>query len=65
MKLENFHKHSAAIVSGDTCSLLTDLERHLCKMFNVIEIVGKRGRTVPVLLTTEVMNALVAKRHQA
>ena len=35
-------------------------------MFNVIEIVGKRGRTVPVLLTTEVMawlNALVAKGH--
>ena len=44
MKLEDLHKHTAAIVSGDC--LLTDLERHLCKMFNVIEIVGKRGRTV-------------------
>ena len=56
MKLEDFHKHTAAIVSGDC--LLTDLafvQWHLCKMFNVIEIVGKRGRTVPVLLTTEVM----------
>ena len=66
MKLEDFHKHTAAIVSGDC--LLTDLERHLCKMFNVIKLVGKRGRTVPVLLTTEMMallNALVAKRHKA
>ena len=66
MKLEDFHKHTAAIVSGDC--LLTDLKRNLYKMFNVIEIVGKRGRTVPVLLTTEVMawlNALVAKRHKA
>ena len=66
MKLEDFHKHTAAIVSGDC--LLIDLERHLCKMFHVIEIVGKRGRTVPVPLTTEVMawlKALVAKRHKA
>ena len=66
MKLEDFHKHIAAIVSGDC--LLIDPDRHLCKMFNVIEIVGKRGRTVHVLLTTEVMawlNALVAKRHKA
>ena len=30
-------------------------------MFNVIEIVGKRGRTVPVLLTTKVIAWLNAK----
>ena len=67
MKLEDFQKRSsAAIVNGDC--VMTDLERHLCKMFKVIEIVGKRGRTVPVLLGTDVMawlKALVANRNAA
>ena len=47
---------------GIACWLI--LNGKMCKMFNVIEIVGKRGRTVPVLSTTEVMawlNAGVAQ----
>ncbi|XP_071805818.1 uncharacterized protein [Asterias amurensis] len=67
MKLKDFQKRSsAAIVNGDC--VMTDLERHLCKMFKVIEIVGKRGRTVPVLLGTDVMawlKALVANINAA
>ncbi len=66
MKLEDLHKRSPAIVSGDC--LMTDLEWHLCKMFKVVEIVGKRGQTVHVLLGTDVMawlNALVANRNAA
>ncbi len=66
MKLEDFRKHTTASVNGEC--LLTDLERHLCKMFRVVEIVGKRGRTVPVLLSNEAvawLSALVAKRNEA
>ncbi|XP_022109705.1 uncharacterized protein LOC110989543 isoform X2 [Acanthaster planci] len=66
MKLEDFHKHSTAKLEGEC--LLSDLERQLCKMFRVVEIVGKRGRTVPVLLSNEAvawLSALVAKRHEA
>ena len=66
MTVEDFNKHSASVVNRDC--VLTDLEKHLCKMFKVVEIVGKRGRTVPVLLSNEAktwLNALVAKRIQA
>jgi len=66
MTVEDFTKHNAAVVNRDC--VLTDVERHLCKMFKLVEIVGKRGRTVPVLLSTEAMtwlNALVANRIQA
>ena len=66
MKLDDFHKHSTAKLEGEC--LLSDLERQLCKMFRVVEIVGKRGRTVPVLLSNEAvawLSALVAKRHEA
>ncbi|XP_022108009.1 uncharacterized protein LOC110988616 [Acanthaster planci] len=66
MKLEDFHKHSTAKLEGEC--LLSDLERQLCKMFRVVEIVGKRGRTVPVFLSNEAvawLNALVTKRHEA
>ncbi|XP_022095877.1 uncharacterized protein LOC110982047 isoform X2 [Acanthaster planci] len=66
MKLEDFHKHSTAKLEGECLS--SDLERQLCKMFRVVEIVGKRGRTVPVLPSNEAVawfNALVAKRHEA
>ena len=37
-------------------------------MFRVVEIVGKRGRTVPVLVSNEAvawLNALVTNRHEA
>ena len=44
---------------------LTKLELSLCKMFEVIEVVGKRGRTVPVLLTnsmSEKIALLISER---
>ncbi|XP_022111106.1 uncharacterized protein LOC110990416 [Acanthaster planci] len=66
MKLEDFHKHSTTKLEGEC--LLSDLECQLCKMFRVFKIVGKRGKTVPVLLSNEAvawLNALVATRHEA
>ncbi|XP_065818677.1 uncharacterized protein [Labrus bergylta] len=46
---------------------LTELEQKLCKHFVRITIVGKRGRKVPVLLTTlmrESLDTLVEKREE-
>ena len=67
MTVQDFHKRSTASVEQGDC-VLTDIERHLCKMFRVVEIVGKRGRTVPVLLSNEAeawLNALISTRAQA
>lgn len=40
-----------------SCGLST-LERNLCRIFEVVEVVGKRGRTVPVLLTPQMVSQL-------
>lgn len=37
---------------------LTDLEKELCRHFQRIEIKGKRGRKVPILLTPDMMSSM-------
>ena len=50
MKLDDFLGcHHAE--EGDIQESLSLLERKLCKALTRIEIIGKRGRTVPVILT--------------
>lgn len=52
MTLEDFEgKHSTG--ETDVTKSLSPLEQQLCRVLTIIEIVGKRGRTVPVILTAE------------
>lgn len=51
----------------DASVALSDLEKKLCQHFKRVEIRGKRGRKVPVLLTPrmqESLDLLVAKREE-
>lgn len=48
--------------------VLSDFEKELCQKFKRVEIVGKKGRTVPVLLTEEMeesMSILLSNRQGA
>ncbi|KAL3886134.1 hypothetical protein ACJMK2_026150 [Sinanodonta woodiana] len=49
-------RHSAAL--GEIGDMLSTKEQGLCKLFTCLEIKGKRGSTVPVLLTTKVQVSL-------
>ena len=44
--------------SSDVLSQLSDFEQALCKKMTRIEIIGKCGRIVPVILTTTTKEAL-------
>ena len=66
MKVADFHKKH--MVKPDGMCILSKLEQSLCKMFEVVEIVGKRGRTVPLLSSPEMtkkMSLLIEKRNSA
>ncbi|KAK7880663.1 hypothetical protein WMY93_032694, partial [Mugilogobius chulae] len=57
------HSQDALEDLGDA---LSDLEKKLCQHFRRLEIAGKRGRKVPVLLTPtmqEALDLLVSKRE--
>jgi len=58
MKLEDYLNRPTSPVSSDVQSSLSRLEQELCKIFIRIEIEGKRGRTVPVLINGEMQRAL-------
>ena len=64
MTLADYTEHHGAS-EEDVSKALTSFEKKLCKVFQRVEIVGKKGRTVPVLLTNEVktwMDLLVKAR---
>ncbi len=56
MKTVDFEKRQKTKV--DDMSGLSKLEQSLCKMFDVVEVVGKKGRTVPVLLTSNMVESI-------
>jgi hypothetical protein len=57
MKLEDYHgSHSTGDLAKDL--EMSPLERELCRHFKRIEIYGKRGRLVPVLLSKPMVDAL-------
>lgn len=66
MKLRDFEgKHFSQ--QPDIMEFLTPLEQKLSSVLKRIEVVGKRSRTVPILLTPEVekwLNLLVSTREQ-
>ena len=57
MSLEDFQSRTKVDMSSDAMKALSPLEQSLCKIFTRVEIKGKRGRTVPVLLTSTFLNA--------
>ena len=49
----------------DIVNALSSVEKTLCTIFSKIEIIGKQGRTVPVILTDEIktwLNLMVQTR---
>ncbi|XP_077121903.1 uncharacterized protein LOC143784261 isoform X2 [Ranitomeya variabilis] len=65
MFLSSFTSRDTSHLHDDVALALSDLEKKLCQHFTRIEIRGKRGRKVPILLTPAVQNAmtlLVEKR---
>ncbi|XP_071495960.1 uncharacterized protein [Diadema antillarum] len=57
MTVENYKKRTGE-VNKDVLQGLNKLEKELCKKLSRVEIPGKRGRTVPVVLTKGMKEAL-------
>jgi hypothetical protein len=68
MTVSQFKKANVGgLVDPVIMSTLTEFEQTLCKSYLRLEIVGKKGRKVPVLLTNEMqknLNMLVTLRSQ-
>ncbi|XP_059907746.1 uncharacterized protein LOC132457512 isoform X3 [Gadus macrocephalus] len=58
MFLTMFSSRTSTPLHDDVAHALSDIEKQLCKYFTRIEIRGKRGRKVPVLLTPAVVESL-------
>lgn len=57
MTIESFKKRDQTELNRDIAACLSPLEQKLAKHFSRVEIVGKRGRKVAVLLNPEVVGA--------
>ena len=58
-------RNTNVLTCKDVADSLTDLERILCQRMTRVEVRGKRGRIVPIILTPELTNSidlLLAKR---
>ncbi|XP_072178107.1 uncharacterized protein [Diadema setosum] len=67
MKLSDY-KNLDGLPDSTVIKSLSQLEKELCKKLSRVELVGRRGRSVPALLTSEMeewISALVDNRHQA
>jgi len=65
MKVGDYLHRKKPDTSSDACHALNTVEAGLCKIFTRVEVEGKRGRTVPVLLqqnTEAALQLLHAKR---
>ena len=65
MTVNDFHNRTTADLSSDIRQTLSPVVKSLCKMFTRIELRWKRGRIVPILLTSDIlqaMNTLVSER---
>ncbi|XP_072566873.1 uncharacterized protein [Paramormyrops kingsleyae] len=67
MHLKHFYERDQTDLHKDVAMGLTNFEQKLCNHFSRIEIMGKRGRKVAVLLTpnmVEALTLLVSKRSE-
>ncbi|CAM4690287.1 unnamed protein product [Leuciscus chuanchicus] len=58
IRLKSFHERDNTKLHEDVALGLSKTEQKLCNYFSRIEIMGKKGRKVAVLLTPSVVNAL-------
>lgn len=58
MRLKTFHERDNTTLHEDVAMGLSKIEQRLCNYFSRVEIMGKRGRKVAVLLTPSMVNAL-------
>ncbi|XP_044059312.1 uncharacterized protein LOC122879369 [Siniperca chuatsi] len=58
MRLKSFHERDNTKLHEDVAMGLSKTEQRLCNYFSRIEIMGKRGRKVAVLLTPSIVDAL-------
>lgn len=63
IKLADYRKQCSNTCIPDIKSCLSPVEKALCKVLSRFEIVGKRGNTVPVLLTTDMKEKLEVLCH--
>lgn len=67
MKIIDYNRRTTADLAEDVQQSLGALEQNLCKIFTRIEIRGKRGRSVPVLIlasTQESIDLLMKTRQE-
>ncbi|XP_053301945.1 uncharacterized protein LOC128460698 isoform X3 [Pleuronectes platessa] len=67
MRLKSFEQRDCSKLHDDVAIGLSHVEQKLCNFFSRIEIMGKRGRKVAVLLTPSVLDALsllISKRSE-
>lgn len=58
MRLRSFHERDNTMLHEDVALGLSKTEQRLCNYFSRIEIMGKRGRKVAILLTPSIVDAL-------
>ena len=58
MTVMDFNNRTTADLSSDIQQMLSKVERNLCRMFTRIELTGKRGRTVAILVTDDILQAM-------
>lgn len=58
MRLKSFNERDCSKLHEDVAMGLSNIEKKLCNYFSRMEIMGKRGRKVAVLLTPSVVDAL-------
>lgn len=58
MHLEAFLSRDNSPFNEDTGEALTELEKRLCQHFERVEIRGKHGRKVPIILTPAMVQSL-------
>jgi hypothetical protein len=63
MALIDFRSRTRSDMGTDAQKALEPMEQGLCKLFTRVEVEGKRGRTVPILLRKETESALQLMEH--
>lgn len=67
MTVKNFEDRDMSKLNDDISSELTEVEKRLCQQFARVELKGKKGRKVAVILTSDMtdnLSLLVSKRKE-
>lgn len=67
MTVKNFEDRDMSQLNDDISTGLTEVEKRLCKQFARVELRGKKGRKVAVILTTDMtanLSLLISKRKE-